>query len=187
MLGAVRGGDPEAFGECFGLLYNELHRLAGVEMRRERRAGHTPIQTTDLVHKAYTRLIGKDHSAEDRSQFLLVAARAMRQLLVDDARWRKAEKRDGARARIELSDSFHSGRDQGLDLVELNDALEQLAERDPELVQVVELRFLAGLSEREVGETLGLSRPTVQRRWRTARAWLSSQLRPRDEEARDGR
>jgi RNA polymerase sigma factor (TIGR02999 family) len=140
---------------------------------RGERAGHT-LQPTALAHEAYLRLAGRERDWADRAHFFAVAARAMRQVLVDHARRHRAAKRDGLQ--LEAPEGV---RDEPVDLLDLDAALAELAQLDPKQVEVVEMRFFAGLSVDETAEALGLSPRTVKREWSTARAWLKHRLRER--------
>lgn len=161
--------------ELFLRLYSELRAIAARLLRREAE-GHT-LQPTALVHEAWLKLAGeRDLHPSDRQHFLALAARAMRQVLVDSARRRRAAKRGGAAVNITLNDAVQ-GLDMPLDdLISLDEALARLAANDERLAQVVEMRFFAGLSEEEIASALGVTTRTVQRDWAKARAWLHSEL-----------
>jgi len=173
LLRAAREGDSSAIDQLIPLVYDELRSLARRQLRRER-AGHT-LHATALVHEAYAKLSGGTFDASDRGHFLSIAARAMRQVLVDHARTRDAAKRGGGWARTTLSDGDHAVGFRPDELIALDQALEQLDDRQR---QVVELRFFAGLEEREVAEVLGVTDRTVRRDWVKARAWLYRMLYP---------
>lgn len=170
--GASGDGPAEAM---FLRLYAELRSIAGRLLRREAE-GHT-LQPTALVHEAWLKLAG-EHGLQptDRQHFLALAARAMRQVLVDSARRRRAAKRGGAAVNITLSDSVSGLAIPLDDLIAVDDALTQLAANDERLARVVELRFFAGLSEEEIAAALEVTTRTVQRDWAKARAWLHSEL-----------
>jgi RNA polymerase sigma factor (TIGR02999 family) len=172
LLQAWGQGDVDAGERLFPLVYAELRRQARRYMRGER-AGHT-LQPTALAHEAYLRLAGRERAWADRAHFFAVAARVMRQVLVDHARRHRAAKRDG----LQLS-APEDVRDEPVDLLDLDAALAELAELDSKQVEVVEMRFFAGLSVEETAEALGLSPRTVKREWSTARAWLKHRLRER--------
>ncbi len=147
-------------------------------MFNNQRGSHT-LQPTALVHGAYLRLVDCDHEDfQNRAHFFRVAAMAMRQLLVDYARTRKSEKRGGDRDRVVLADDSSEDDSSAteLDLVDLNDALTELAQLDERQAKVVELRFLAGLSPEETAEVLGVARRTVFLDWKMARHWLEERL-----------
>jgi len=171
----ARRGDEAATGRLFTLVYEELREMARFRLRAERE-GHT-LNPTALVHEAFIKLVGGATSAfEDRSHFLAVAARAMRQVLIDHARARHARKRSGRLVRVELDEEHLPAFRAEERLIALDDALTELAALNPRLARVVELRYFAGLTETEIGAALGLSDRTVQRDWRKARAWLSREL-----------
>lgn len=155
--------DPGSADELFPIVYDELRRLAG-----HLRGGRDVANPTSLVHEAYLRLASDEGRAWDRLHFQRVAARAMRHVLVDRARRRGSAKRGGGWERVTLDGL---GAD-GIDILELSDALERLAEADPVGSEVVDLRFFGGLSGEETAEALGCSERTVDRAWRRARALL---------------
>jgi RNA polymerase sigma factor (TIGR02999 family) len=168
-------GDGQALEKLTPLVYDELRRLAGRYLRRER-PGHT-LQSTALVHEAYLRLIGQSSVRwQNRAHFFGIAAGMIRRILVDYARARGAEKRGAAVEKLSLDDAvvLPSGRD--LDLVALDDALEDLARMDARQARVVELRFFAGLTLEETAEVLQMSLATAKRDWVSAKAWLSREL-----------
>jgi RNA polymerase sigma factor (TIGR02999 family) len=175
LLERARNGDAAAQAELVPLVYADLRRAAEHLLRRERK-GHT-LQPTDLVHEGFLKLVGTEASdAQTRRHYIAIAARAMRQVLVDHARRRGAGKRGAGRIEVRVTNA-----DVGIDvdlseIVALDDALERLGARNPRLLQVVELRFYAGLNEEEIAEMLGVTSRTVQRDWATARAWLYKEL-----------
>jgi RNA polymerase sigma factor (TIGR02999 family) len=177
VLHELRGGDRDAMDRLLPLVYDELRRIAARQLRRG--ASNVTVQPTMLVHEAYMKLVGPSHVEwQDRAHFLGVAARAMRQVLIDYARRRLAGKRGGGWARTTLSDD-KLGSDMPLDeLISLDAALEKLGELDERLRRVVECRFFAGMSEDEIAEALGVSSRTVRRDWLKARAWLHGELYP---------
>ena len=156
------------------VVYNELRRLAAGYLRGER-PGQT-LQATALVHEAYLRLAGAGRPWTDRNHFLGIAARSMRQILVDRARARGAQKRWGGMARVSLTDSLVSGVNDDAMLPALDEALSRLEELDPEQARIVELRYFAGLGVEEAASALGMSPATLKRRWALARAWLFREL-----------
>ncbi len=156
-------------------VYECLHQLAEHAMRQER-SSHT-LQPTALVHEAWLRLSGgKASSFNDAAHFQAVASRVVREILVDHARRRRAAKRGGAWTRVTLSQAFVDEQAQELDVLELEDALQRLAQDQPRAARVVELRFFGGLSIREVAQALEVSRRTVDSDWQFARAWLMRSL-----------
>lgn len=175
LLVNVRGGNQAAFDELFPLVYAELRRIAGREMRREK-AGRT-LQTTALVHEAYLRLL-KDASLsfENRAHFLGIAAHAMREILIERARARVARKRGGNSVRITLDDVMVPAPSPSIDVLALDEALQRLARLDERHAKVVELRYFGGLSVEETAVALDLSPATVKRAWTLARAWLYREL-----------
>jgi RNA polymerase sigma factor (TIGR02999 family) len=169
----MREGEPEAFDRLLPLVYDELRRLARRQLDRE--AAPRTLPATGLVHEAYVKLAGGAFHAVDRAHFLAIAARAMRQVLVDQARRRGAARRGADWIPATLTDGL-SDRAMDLDeLLALNDALGQL---DPRQRQVVECRFFAGMEEEEIAAALGLTTRTVRRDWVKARAWLYRTLYP---------
>jgi len=176
LLQRVGDGDSDARAELLALLYRELHALAESSMRGERH-DHT-LQATALVHEAWMRLIQTDEQPqwESRAHFLCVAAKAMRNVLVDHARRRKSDKRGADAARLDLDEALLSYETHGLDVLALDEALARLARRDPELGRMVELRFFGGLTTEETGRVLGLSVRQVEGAWVTARGWLRREL-----------
>lgn len=167
-------GDDRALEDLTPLVYKELRRLAASHLRKERRS-HT-LQPTALVHEAYLRLVGQNNPLwEDRTHFYGVAARLMRQILVEHARRKRAIKRAARTVSLEHALSFHQER--GRDLVALDNALTALEKLDPRKCKAVELRYFGGLSIEETAQLLGISAPTVKRRWSSARAWLRRELR----------
>jgi len=169
-------GDQEALDKLIPLVYDELHRLASRQLRRER-SDHT-LQTTALVHEAYLRLVGQRNANwQNRAQFFGVAAQLMRRILVDYARTHKASKRGGNYHRISLSEGTILSEDSSPDLTELDEVLDRLAGIDPQQSRVVELRIFGGLTVEEAAEVMGISARTVKREWSMARAWLHQQIR----------
>ena len=156
------------------LVYNELRRLAAAYMRRER-PGQT-LQATALVHEAYLRLAGAGTPWHDERHFVGIAARSMRQILVERARARGAQKRWAALDRVTLSAALAVAADPESVLPSLDDALTRLEALDPEQARIVELRYFVGLSIEETAAALGMSPATLKRRWALARAWLFREL-----------
>lgn len=177
LLQAWSRGDAAAGERLLPLVYEELHRQAAGYLRRERR-GHS-LQPTALVNEAYLRLVGHDAGWQNRAHFFAVAAQVMRHVLVDRARRRRAGKRGGDWTRITLDDAVAGTafRDAELDLVELDEALQELAAMDAAKARLVELRFFGGLTAAEAAAVMGVSESTVTRDWRVARAWLHRRLR----------
>jgi RNA polymerase sigma factor (TIGR02999 family) len=158
-------------------VYQELRRLAGAYMRRER-PGQT-LQATALVHEAYMRLAGAGRPWTDRNHFIAIAARSMRQILVERARARGAQKRWAGLDRVSLTESLIRGAREDAMLPALDEALARLEAIDAEQARIVELRYFAGLAIEEAAEALGISPATLKRRWALARAWLFRELSER--------
>jgi RNA polymerase sigma factor (TIGR02999 family) len=173
LLAAVRAGDAQAAEVIWPLVYQELRSMAERQLRRE--SGDPVLQPTVIVHEAYLKLAGDVGAASNRAHFLAIAARAMRQVLVDEARRRQAHKRGGGQLAITLSQGADALTCDPELLLLLNAALDKLDSRQRE---IVELRFFGGLQEQEIAELLGVSDRTVRREWVKARAWLYSELYP---------
>lgn len=179
LLARLAEGDAGASQELLDLLYEDLRGRAAAVMGSER--GDHTLQPTALVHEAWMKLAGGSAQPgyESRAHFLGVAARAMRQALVDHARRKGARKRDAGAERITLAgiDAIYPIYEQsGVDLLDLEEALSELAQEDPELASLVELRFFGGLEVREVAELLGVSHRRIERGWTFARTWLRRRL-----------
>ena len=172
LLHEWRSGKHEAMEQLLPLVYDDLRRLARHFMRRER-PEHT-LQPTALVNEAYIRLRGVNVPWKDRAHFLAVCARLMRRLLVDHARASHSAKRESHK--ISLDKAPEVSVKPSWDLVALDEALKQFATFDARKVEIVELHFFGGLSNIEIADALGLSRATVQRDLRLAKAWLKRQL-----------
>jgi len=175
LLGELRRGSPEAEAELLPLVYEHLHRLAAHYMRQER-PDHT-LQATELLNEAYLRLVSQGNTNwQDRAHFFGIAARLMREILVDHARGRQAGKRGGLAEKLPIDEERTFSPAKSRELVELDDALRSLAEIDPQQARIVELRFFGGLTVEETAEVLGISPRTVKRDWSMARAWLHGEL-----------
>jgi len=175
LLGRLNSGDNDAARELLPLLYDELRTLAARQFRGQP-SDHT-LQPTVLVHEAFLRLVGRpEKDWNDRKHFFAVAATAMRQILVNHARAKNADKRGGGERPILLNDEIVGSQGQNLDVLDLNEALERLSAIDSRKHRVVELRFFAGLTVPEVAEVMDLSVTTIESEWRAARAWLSVEL-----------
>ena len=174
LLAALNRGDSAAAEQLLPLVYNQLRALAGGYFRDQ------PPQTlepTALVHEAFVRLIdGSGKGWADESHFLAVAALAMRQILGDHARKRRAAKRGGEWQRITLGAAAGGVPSREVDLADLDDALSALAELDERHARIVQMRFLGGMTTEQVASVLGVSRTTVDNDWRVARAWLNARL-----------
>lgn len=177
LLHAWRGGEATALDRLLPLVYDELARIARGALRSER-PDHT-LQTRALVHEAYLRLIDADVSWQDKAHFMAVAARTMRRVLVDHARGRRRQKRGGGAVKVELEDVAAIVAAPSVDVLDLHDVLERLAEFDPRKASIVELHFFGGLSYDETAEAVGVSAATVDRELRMAKAWLRHELTTR--------
>jgi RNA polymerase sigma factor (TIGR02999 family) len=181
LLRAAQEGDRMAFDEVYRIVYEELRGLA--RAIRSRNSSPT-LNTTALVHESYLKLVpGPSGGVHDRAHFFAIAARAMRQVLVDAARRRSADKRGGGVEVVQLDESAdvvaESGKAASIpadEILALNEALQQLQEWNPRQASVVECRVFAGLSVPETALALNISEPTVKRDWQTARAWLAHAL-----------
>jgi RNA polymerase sigma factor (TIGR02999 family) len=175
ILKAWGEGEPAALERLAPLIYDELHRIAGQHMRREK-PGNT-LQATALVNQAWLNLLGGAQVVwQDRGHFLAVASQIMRRILVDAARARRSGKRRGEIVHFQLNESIDAGPPRDAELIALDDALESLAELDPRKARVVEMRFFSGLSVEETAVVLKISPQSVMRDWKLARAWLSRQI-----------
>jgi RNA polymerase sigma factor (TIGR02999 family) len=173
ILSGIEQGDEQAAQQLLPLVYDELRTLAAQKLAREN-PGQT-LQPTALVNEAYLRLVG-EQKFDGRGHFFAAAAEAMRRILVETARRKKRLKRGGNLHRVDLDDHDVPVRPAAEEIVELDEALTQLAEEDPEAVRVVQLHFFAGLSIEQAAEALGVSRATAYRQWTYARAWLRCRI-----------
>ena len=168
-------GDQTALDQLIPLIYDELHRLAERHLRHER-AGHT-LQATALVNEAYLRLVDeRGVSWQNRAHFYAIAARRMRHILVEHARGRDAAKRGGGQYKLSLSKVDRITPREDVNLLALDEALQRLAEIDPQKSRIVELRYFGGLTVEETAEVMGISPATVKREWSMARAWLRREI-----------
>ena len=175
LLRSWRQGDGAALDRLVPLVHAELRRVARAHLRREG-AGHT-LQATALVHEVYLRLVGIDHlTLNDRTHFFAVAATLMRQILVDHARRKRADKRGGAVTMMSLDEVTPVSQTSIVDVLALDQALDALSARDARQCRVVELRFFAGLSIDDTAQAIGVSAATVEREWAMAKAWLYQRL-----------
>lgn len=178
LLSALTRGDEAAASKLMPVVYNELRRLAGAYMRRER-VDHT-LQATALVHEAYIKLIDqRSVNWQSRAHFFGVSAQLMRRILIDHARGHTREKRGGDAKKVSLDDVFLFAEQQADELIAVDDSLNQLAKIDPRQARVVELRFFGGLSVEEAADVMGISPKTVKREWSVAKAWLAADLKQR--------
>ena len=173
LLDAVRAGRPGAFDRVFAQVYDELRRLA----HAVRDGRGTTLHTTALVHEAYLKLAGAEVlAADNRLHFMRIAARAMRQVLINAAERRLAAKRGGGQVDVTFEEQVQPRAVDADGLLALDAALTRLAKLDPRQARVVECRYFAGLTIPETADALGVSVPTINREWRMARAWLASEL-----------
>lgn len=175
ILARVRAGEADADVELLPVVYEELRGIARGQLSRERK-NHT-LQATALLHEAWMKMgdVGRAHP-QDRAHFLAIAARSMRQVLVDHARGKNAAKRGADWDRVTLDIALDQLQQRELDLVALDDALTQLADQDARKARVVELRFFGGLAMPEIAEVLGISLRSAEGDWYMARAWLRKTL-----------
>jgi RNA polymerase sigma factor (TIGR02999 family) len=169
ILSAIEQGDPRAAEQLLPLVYDELRKLAAQRIAQEK-PGQT-LQATALVHEAYLRLVG-DQQFKNRGHFFAAAAEAMRRILINRARDRGVLKRGGDRRRIDFDDITDPLATSDADLLDLNDALEQLGRDFPQAAQLVQLRFFGGLTLDDAASALDISARTADRQWAFARAWL---------------
>ena len=175
LLLAWGNGDKAALDRVIPLVYQELRRLAHRQMRRER-AGDT-LQTTALVNEAYLRLVDYERmQPRDRAHFLAIAAQAMRRILIERARSRHSAKRGSGAQQVSLDQAADVSDERAADVLALDQALTQFAAIDPRKSQIVELKYFGGLTIEETAEVLGVSAPTVERDWHTARIWLHREI-----------
>ncbi len=175
LLQLVREGDPGAPDRLWAVMYDSLRKIAADAMQNER--GLRPVQATELVHEAYLKMIGgRELAFENRNHFLATAARVIRHLLIDQARQRRSQKRGGVGERLSL-DSLQLSADDDLPiLLDLDQALLELASLDERQAKLVELRFFGGLTMEQAAEALGVSERTAAGDWAFARAWLRRKL-----------
>jgi len=177
LLERMRSGDPSAVDRAMEVLYPELRKLAHGQFRREQAAGDM-LQPTALVHEAYLRMVvHQDQDWQNRAHFFGAAARVMRRILVDYARARNAQKRDGGNP-VSLDEALAIGPERRDELLALEEALTRLETISPRQARVVEMRHFGGMSVEETAEALGINVRTVNRDWELARRWLHRELRP---------
>jgi RNA polymerase sigma factor (TIGR02999 family) len=175
ILNAIEQGDTKAVDKLFPAVYNELRQLAAQKMSRE--APGQTLQATALVHEAYLRLVGMDgQSWSSRTQFFATAAEAMRRILVENARRKRSLKRSGKRQKEDLAEIILTFDGPSEDIIALDEALTSLAKEEPTTVELVKLRYFAGLTLGQAAELLGMSRRTATRNWTFARTWLYEQI-----------
>lgn len=175
LLLALKDGKQEALEELTPLIYQELRGIASRLLKKE--SGKFTVQTTDLVHEAYLRLIDENQlSWENRAHFFAIAARAMRQYLVYYARKSKAAKRGGGQFNITLNEFQLRSEQKSQEILALDEALSRLETFDPRMNKIVELRYFSGLTIQETATVLSISPATVKREWVTAKAWLYNEM-----------
>ena len=180
ILSAIDQGDPAVAEQLLPLVYDELRRLAKQKLSQEK-PGQT-LQATALVHEAYLRLVGSDDQPWDsRGHFFCAAAEAMRRILVENARRKQTEKRGGGQRRYDLLESDAVTQPPDNDLLALDEALSRLSDEEPEMAELVKLRYFAGLNVEQAAQALGVSPRTVTRHWAFARAWLLRELSDGDD------
>ncbi len=179
ILSAIEGGDQQAAEKLLPLIYEELRRLASQRLALE--APGLSLQSSDLVHEAYLRLVGEGHEKQwdGRGHFFSAAAEAMRRILVENARRKKRLKHGGGRLRVDLDAVGFLMTETSEDLEALDEALNTLAESEPAKAELVKLRFFAGLTMHEIAQVLHISLATAERHWTYARAWLFAELKDR--------
>lgn len=179
ILNSMKLGDPIAAEELLPLVYHELRKLAAMRIAQE--APGQTLQPTALVHEAWLRLVGGDAPEslqfDGRGHFFAAAAEAMRRILIDNARRRRARRHGGGQLRVDIDEIDVASAAKEDELLAVDEALEKLAVEDKEMAELVKLRFFAGFTNKETAEMLGVSEPTVERRWAFARAWLYQAVR----------
>jgi len=175
ILEAVQQGDPQAAHDLLPLVYEELRRLAAQKMTNEA-PGHT-LQATALVHEAWLRLIGNENSQwSGRAHFFGAAAEAMRRILIENVRRKRAARHGGGQARLDIAEIEVAGVGKDDELLAVNEALEKFAAHDKQKAELVRLRYFVGLTTEEAASLLGISIPTADRWWNFSRAWLFEEI-----------
>lgn len=180
----IRGGDAGATDELLPIVYDELRRMAGQKLGAE--AGQPTIQTTELVHEAYLRLVGTDQSWDCRAHFLAAAAEAMRRILVERARRRQRIRYGGGRQRVEFHESAIEADAAPEEILVVNDLLDHLAAKHPVEAAVVKLHYFAGFNISEAARALEIPVSSAHRHWAFARAWLYRRLKDSPDAAEQG-
>jgi RNA polymerase sigma factor (TIGR02999 family) len=176
LLQQMESGDSDAANKLVPLLYRELRRMAASQLRRER-PNHT-LQPTALVNEAYLRLVDQKNAQwQNRNHFFGVASQLMRRILVDYARAQQAAKRGAGAGKVSLDEAMIVSEESAGDVLALDETLKRLADQDPQLERIVELRVFGGLSVEEVAAALSISPATVKRHWSMAKAWLTREMR----------
>ena len=174
LVDAAAAGDPKAADELLPLVYDELRQLAAARMAQEK-PGQT-LEATALVHEAYLRLVGTDQSWNGRGHFFAAAAEAMRRILVDAARHKRAQVHGGGRLQLDLPADLAAPEPPRDDLIAIDEAITKLEQHDANTARLVKLRYFAGLSHQEAAAAMGISRGAADRLWTLARAWLFREL-----------
>jgi RNA polymerase sigma factor (TIGR02999 family) len=175
LIGAARSGDTNAAAQLLPLVYQELRQLAAHKMASQA-AGHT-LQATELVHEAWLRLTGDEQAHfNDRAHFFAAAAEAMRHILIDSARRKKAARHGGGQARVDIESIEIAAQANDDELLAVHEVLDKLAAEAPEKAELVKLRYFVGMTFEEAAETLGISLATAKRHWAYARAWLYDEI-----------
>ncbi len=176
ILNRAQQGDPQAAEELLPLVYDELRRVAAARMANG--APGNTLQPTALVHEAWLRLVGKEPEPKfhDRTHFFAAAAEAMRHILIDRARRKQTLRHGGGQQRVDDADLDIPAPAEDEELLAVNEALERLAQADPEKAELVKLRYFVGMTIGEAAAALGISEPTAKRRWALARAWLFNEI-----------
>ena len=176
LLYELSKGNRAALDKLLPIVYEELRRLAKKHLRLEYRQDHT-LQATALVHEAYLKMVDQTAAQwESRVHFFAVAAQVMRHILIDHARARLREKRGGGELKLSLDEAINLSNEKSRELVRLDDALKMLAGVDEQKAKIVEMRYFGGLSNEEIAQALNIGTATVTRSWRTAKAWLQTQI-----------
>src|SRR5512134_3173668 len=176
VLEAIQRGEPKAANELLSLVYQELRRLAAAKMASE--APGQTLQATALVHEAWLRLTGGEKRKwNDRTHFFAAAAEAMRRILVDNARRKRAQRHGGGQQRVEVPDLASAVTETADKVLAVNEALEKFAVLDPQKAEVVKLRYFVGLTIDQAADALGISERTAKRYWAFARAWLHEEIK----------
>lgn len=176
LLRELTTGKADVAFQLLPIIYDELHRLATYQMRRER--GDHTLQATALVHEAYLKLVGQSANWQSRAHFFAVAAQLMRRILIDHARSHLRHKRGGDQQIVSLDEAVVFSPEKSEYLIKVDEALQRLTKLDPRQGKIVELRFFAGLTIEETAEALNISSKTVKREWSVAKAWLHGELKP---------
>jgi len=175
ILDAIQQGDPKATEELLPLVYEELRKLAAHKMANE--APGQTLQPTALVHEAWLRLVGNQEQKWDsRGHFFGAAAEAMRRILIENARRKRAQRHGGGQAKLDLAEIQVAAPAKDEELLAVHDALEKFAARDQRKAELVKLRYFVGLTTQEAAEVLGISVPTADRWWNFSRAWLFDEI-----------